>query len=155
MKRPLKISFIALLALFIIIQFIPRGHNEGIARGGNDISKATIFPADVNVILQGSCYDCHSNHTEYPWYSKIQPVRYILDDHIRNGKKELNFTEFAGYTKRRQRSRLREIGQSLSEGSMPLSSYILIHRNAILSQKEKQRLQQWAKTTGDSLSLKN
>ncbi|OOQ61987.1 heme-binding domain-containing protein [Mucilaginibacter pedocola] len=155
MKRPLKISFIALLALFIIIQFIPRGHNEGIARGGNDISKATIFPADVNIILQRSCYDCHSNHTEYPWYSKIQPVRYILDDHIRNGKKELNFTEFASYTKRRQRSRLRAIRQSLSEGSMPLSSYILIHRNAILSEKEKQRLQQWAKTAGDSLSLKN
>lgn len=155
MKKPLKIAFVALLIIFVMVQFIPHGYNEGATNGNNDISKVVSVPTDVGVILKRSCNDCHSNHTNYPWYAQLQPVRYLLDRHIRQGKEELNFSDFTSYTPRRQKSRLRAIGQSLSEGSMPLSSYTLIHRDAILSVKEKARLQQWVEAAGDSLSLKN
>jgi hypothetical protein len=150
MKRVLKFALAIIVILFIAIQLIPHDHNES---GGtppvNDITKVEVVPANVGAILKKSCYDCHSNSTNYPWYAKVQPFRYMLDSHVREGKEELNFDEFGSYTARKQRSKLRAIGESLDEGSMPLSSYTLIHRDAILSKEDKQLLGNWVKSTSD------
>ncbi|MES2278679.1 MAG: heme-binding domain-containing protein [Bacteroidota bacterium] len=149
MKRALKITLIVIGILFMVVQLIPRDHNESGSVQPNALTKVFPVPASVGVILKKSCYDCHSNSTNYPWYAQIQPFRYMLDRHIRSGKAELNFDEFGSYTPRKQRSRLRAIGESLDEGSMPLSSYTLIHRNALLSKEDKQLLVNWVKSTSD------
>ncbi|MGF7079093.1 heme-binding domain-containing protein [Mucilaginibacter sp. UYCu711] len=155
MKRVIKISLIVIVALFIIIQFIPRDHNESEAMAANDISKVYAVPVNVGAILKRSCYDCHSNHTEYPLYSWLQPIRLMMDRHVSKGKEELNFNAFGTYSSRKKSSKLRAIGESLEEGSMPLSSYTLIHRNAILSTKDKATLMNWVKQNSDSPILKN
>ena len=155
MKRIVKIIGIVLITIFIIIQIIPRDHNENAAIPVNDITKIYTVPVNVGAILKKSCYDCHSDHTAYPWYAQLQPFRFMLDRHIREGKAELNFSEFGTYSSRKQRSKLRAIGESLEEGSMPLSSYTLIHRNAILTKEDKALLMNWAKITTDSLIQKN
>jgi hypothetical protein len=155
MKRVIKISLTVVVALFIIIQFIPRDHNESEAIQANDISKVYAVPVNVGAILKTSCYDCHSNHTEYPLYSWLQPIRFMMDRHVSKGKDELNFNEFGTYSSRKQRSKLRAIGESLEEGSMPLSSYTIIHRSAILSTKDKATLMNWVKQSSDSPLLKN
>ncbi|MFA6084865.1 heme-binding domain-containing protein [Mucilaginibacter sp.] len=149
MKRALKITLVVIGILFLAVQLIPRDHNDGRSVQPNNLTKVFPVPASVGAILKKSCYDCHSNRTNYPWYAQIQPFRYMLDDHIRGGKAELNFDEFGSYTPRKQRSKLRAIGESLDEGSMPLSSYTLIHRNAILSKEDKQLLVNWVKSTSD------
>jgi len=120
-----------------------------------DISTLVPVPDDVQGILKKSCYDCHSNNTEYPWYAYVQPLHWYLNSHIRSGKEELNFNEFAGYTLRRRQNKLRAIENSLKDGTMPLSSYILIHRNAILDPREKSILIKWVKNSRDSLNRKN
>ncbi len=74
-----------------------------------------------------------------------------MDKHVRDGKAELNFNAFGTYTARRQRSKIRAIDESLREGSMPLSSYTLVHRNAILSKADKALLMNWAEQTSDNL----
>jgi hypothetical protein len=79
----------------------------------------------------------------------------MMDWHVRQGKEDLNFNEFATYTPRKQRSKLRAIGESLEEGSMPLSSYTFIHRSAMLSKADKALLYNWVKQSADSLLLKN
>lgn len=150
MKRIIKITGIVLSILFIAIQLLPRDHNELATKSVNGIAKVYAVPGNVGAILQRSCYDCHSDHTDYPWYAQVQPFRFILDNHIRDGKAELNFDEFGSYTRRRQRSRLRAIGESLDEGSMPLSSYTIIHRDAILSKENKQLLANWVKSVNES-----
>jgi hypothetical protein len=150
MKRIIKITGIVLAILFIVIQFIPRDRNERATESGNGIAKVFSVPDNVRAILKKSCYDCHSNYTNYPWYAYIQPMRFILDGHIRAGKAELNFDEFGSYTARKQRSRLRAIGESLDEGSMPLPSYTMIHRDAILSKADKQLLANWVKSINES-----
>lgn len=150
MKRIIKITGIVLAILFIVIQFIPRDRNDGVAKPIDGITKVYPVPQNIGAILKRSCYDCHSNHTNYPWYAQIQPFRYILDSHIRDGKTDLNFDEFGSYTPRRQRSRLRAIGESLDEGSMPLASYTIIHRDAILSKEDKQLLANWVKSIKES-----
>ncbi|NHA05541.1 heme-binding domain-containing protein [Mucilaginibacter sp. HC2] len=151
MKRLLKPLLGIGTLLLIALQFIPRDHNEAGNTAVNAIDRVYKIPANVSVILKRSCYDCHSDQTDYPWYARLQPVRLMMDRHVRNGKAELNFNTFGTYTARKQRSKLRAIGQSLEEGSMPLSSYTLLHRNAILSQTEKAQLMNWVKQTSDSL----
>lgn len=155
MKPVIKVTLTVIVVLFVAIQFIPRDNNEQRSVPLNDLAKIYMVPSKVSSILKKSCYDCHSNHTDYPWYAQLQPFRYILDSHISNGKAELNFNEFGNYSLRKQRSKLRAIGESLEEGSMPLSSYTLIHRNAILSKEDKVTLMNWVKLTSDSLLLKN
>lgn len=107
------------------------------------ILKTYKVPDSVNAILAVSCYDCHSNNTLYPWYSYIQPARIFMERHIKNGKSELNFSEFGNYTKRRQGSKFKSIIKQVQAGDMPLSSYTMLHRNAKLTTEEKTLLISW------------
>lgn len=155
MNRVIKITLTVIVVLLVGIQFIPRDHNEQSNVSPNELTKVYVVPPKVSSILKKSCYDCHSNNTNYPFYARIQPMRYLMDGHVRKGKEELNFNDFGAYSSRKQRSKLRAIGESLEEGSMPLSSYTLIYRNAVLSKEDKALIMGWVKLTSDSLLLKN
>lgn len=142
MKVIKAISWILLLIL-VFIQFIHPTKNIHAGPQPNHIT--TVYPATTAVtdILQKACYDCHSNNTVYPWYAHIQPVAWWLNDHITEGKHELNFSEFMQYRVRKQYKKLDESIDLINKGEMPLSSYTLIHKNAILSKEEKQTLTNW------------
>ena len=151
MNRTKKI-LLGLLMVLILVQFIQPARNKSSELSSTDIKKTFSIPENVQLVLQISCYDCHSNNTNYPWYSKIQPFGWLLAKHIKNGKAELNFNEFSSYSLRRQISKLTGIGNSVKDGTMPLNSYILIHKNARLSNEDKALLIGWAMSTKDSLS---
>jgi hypothetical protein len=152
-KKVMKKVLLFLLAAFVIIQFFRPAKNtaSGPEAYAKDITKAHAVPADVQLILQKACNDCHSNNTNYPWYSQVQPVAWWLNDHIHEGKKELNFSEFAGYSLRRQYKKLDEVEEQVKEGEMPLESYTLIHKEAKLTDAEKQSLFNWVNALRDSM----
>jgi hypothetical protein len=106
-------------------------------------------PKNVQTIFRTSCYDCHSNSTNYHWYSNIQPVRFFMEEHIKNGKKNLNFDEFGSYSKRKQKSKLESISKQIESKKMPLTSYTLTHRNAILSNNQKEKVINWINTLNE------
>ena len=136
---------IGLFVLLVIIQFIRPKKNEGSATGVDDIAHATTVPPNIMSLLQRSCYDCHSNYTEYPWYASINPVGLWLANHINEGKKELNFSEFAKYEPRRKNRKLDEVAEQIEKGEMPLKSYTLIHTDARLTKEQADSLIQWAR----------
>ena len=105
----------------------------------------------IAVVLQVSCYDCHSNNTQYPWYNKVQPVAWFLEDHIKEGKAELNFNEWDSLSNRRKKSKLRSIIKQIESDEMPLYSYTLIHKDASFSEAEKQELIRWIEQLKDSI----
>jgi hypothetical protein len=146
---------LGLLALFILIQFIRPAPNKSTAVFSRDIEKTVSVPGNVQGILKKTCYDCHSNNTRYPWYAAVQPVGWLLANHIRNGKEKLNFNEFGSYPVRRQISKLNGIANSIKHGSMPLSTYTMMHKEARLSAGEKALVIDWALRTKDSLRAKN
>jgi hypothetical protein len=146
---------LVVLAVFIAIQFIQPARNESGQVLPGDISKIYNIPAPAQSVLKNACYDCHSNQTNYPFYTNIQPVGWMLARHIKNGKAELNFSEFGSYSIRKQKNKLNSIVNSLKDGTMPLSSYTLVHKNARLTKDEKAMIIDWANKTKDSLSLKN
>ncbi len=141
-KRFLIFGSIALVG----IQFIPADANKQVVIPDSDFRHEYDVPNNVMNILESFCYDCHSNNTNYPWYSHIQPIRLMMDHHIEEGKEELNFSELGNYSKRRQKNKLKAIINQIKDDEMPLSSYTLIHSNAKLSEGEKKEIVKWFKT---------
>ena len=143
-KNILKKSLLVIALLLIIFQFFKPNKNEsGIKVNG--IASIYAVPEPIDVILKTACNDCHSNKTVYPWYANIQPVAWWLNDHVEEGKRKLNFDEFATYPYYRQYHKLEEVIEEVEEGEMPLSSYTIIHGNAKLSDEQKTALIDWAK----------
>ena len=145
-------GLLLLAGVLVLIQFIRPARNISMKDYPADISR--IYPMEVKVqgILRNSCYDCHSNNTNYPWYAQIQPSGWWLHSHIKKGKEELNFNEFGNYSFRRQQSKLKAIAGTIKDGTMPISSYTLIHKNARLSKAEQDLILNWIEETRDSLS---
>ena len=146
LKKIFKTVALILLVVLVLIQFYPKpAKNESGITGENFIGNNFPISDSVNKILTKACYDCHSNQTVYPWYTSIQPVALFLNDHIVDGKKELNFTTFTSYSLARQFKKLKEVEEMINEDEMPLTSYTLIHRDASLNAAEKQLLINWSK----------
>ncbi|NCT19306.1 MAG: heme-binding domain-containing protein [Flavobacteriia bacterium] len=146
-----RLLFFVIIVL-VGIQFISTQKNQSTKLLETDISKSFDMPTDIQKIFKTTCYDCHSNNTNYPWYNKIQPIGYLLERHIKNGKKELNFNEFGEYSLRKQKSKIKAIKNQVIGNKMPLWSYTLIHKNSKLSQQQKDLIKQWASKLLDSLN---
>ncbi len=141
---------LTIVGVVALAQLIRPSKNQSNLNPGDILAK---YPASeaVTQTLKTACNDCHSNYTVYPWYAQIQPVAFWLADHIEEGKEHLNFSTF---TQRRiavQNHKFEEIVEMLEKGEMPLSSYTWIHRDAILSNTQKQGLIDWAKISMDSI----
>jgi len=153
MSRIKKI-LLALLLAFIAIQFIQPARNKSGQVLPADISKMYAMPQNVESIFQKACYDCHTNNTNYPWYVSVQPMGWVMAKHIRDGKAEINFSEFGNYSGRRQISKLKNITNSIKDGTMPLPSYTWLHADAKLTANEKAAITSWITKTKDSLENK-
>jgi hypothetical protein len=149
-----KVAYI-LLAILIIIQFIRPARNISSAEQINHISKKYAVPANVNTVLEKACNDCHSNNTIYPWYTNIQPVGFWMEDHVKDGKDELNLSEFLTYSPKKARHKMEEVVDMVKEGEMPLDSYTWIHTEAKLTQEEKSALTDWASALVTQITKEN
>lgn len=147
-----KIIGWTLILGFVVIQFFPVDHNTSYKEYNGDFMAVNQVPEQVKTKISGTCYDCHSNNTDYPWYSSIQPGAWYMAKHIKNGKAELNFNEWSDYSKRRQNSKLRSIISQIEDGEMPLESYTLIHRDATFSDKDKETVLAYFKKLKDNLN---
>lgn len=153
MKRIFKKVFIIGSIIFLLMQLYHPARNIALEQDLTaNFTKVYNVPKSVETVLRASCYDCHSNKTDYPWYSNIQPVGFFMENHIKEGKEELNFNEFGNYSKRKQNSKLKAISKEIQSNDMPLASYTLIHKNAILSNHQKQEVINWIGKIRDSLS---
>jgi len=141
-----KKILIVLVVVIIVIQFIRPDKNDS-----NDQTYAVTtkydMPAEVDEILAVSCYDCHSNKTEYPWYSNVQPVAWWLNNHITDGKRHLNFSEFTNRPIAIQNHKLEETVEMVEKKEMPLESYTYLglHSEANLSDEQRELIINWAK----------
>jgi hypothetical protein len=111
-------------------------------------------PTDVNTILQRACNDCHSNKTIYPWYAEVQPIGWWLNNHVVDGKRHLNLNNFTTLKVAVQKKRMEELIDQIRHDEMPLSSYTLIHRNAKLSEMDKETMYKWSQKIIDTLKAK-
>ena len=142
----LKIIGLVLLVVLVGLQFFPARTNNSSTVTSTDFIKTYKAPKQIAQTLNASCYDCHSNNTKYPWYSKVQPVGWLLEDHINDGKEVLNLSEFGSYSGRKQQSKLTSMISQIEDDKMPLAAYTFIHRKALLSKENKKALLDYLRT---------
>lgn len=151
-KKILKVTALIIVVALVAVQLIPKHNdNDQSLAGANFIGNKYVIPANVEVVLKKACYDCHSNNTRYPWYTSLQPVSYWLNDHIDEGKSKLNFSEFLTYPAWKQFHRMEDIEDEIKTDGMPLSSYTLIHRDAVIDDSTKNLLINWSKNVREML----
>jgi hypothetical protein len=141
-------ALLGFIALVVVVQiYRPSRENLPIV-ATRTLEAAVPVPPAVEEILARSCNDCHSDQTRWPWYSNVAPVSWMIADHVTNGRRHLNFSEWirsdiddpAGYTRQKFISACRE----LRLGRMPLLSYELLHPGARLSPAQVQAFCDWS-----------
>jgi hypothetical protein len=146
MRKRYKTFFWGGLIIFLSMQLYQPARNVDKGQVSSaDFTKAYNVPNNIQGTLKTSCYDCHSNNTRYLWYDYIQPARMLIQNHIKNGKENLNFNEWGNYSSAKQ----------IKSNEMPLVSYTLIHKNAALSDIQKRELLIWLNELQLSISLQN
>lgn len=144
MKKALKVVYLILIAGFVVIQFF-RIDKSGLPVVQAETIGATIaVPPDISQILVRSCNNCHSNATDYPWYSNFQPVGWYLKNHIDDGRRKLNFDIFNTYSAKKKVKKLEEICEQVETKEMPLPSYLWLHGDSALSDSDARALCDWA-----------
>src|SRR5438445_9124859 len=113
--------------------------------GGPLLFGAKIDP-QVPSILERSCIDCHSERTQYPWYSYVAPVSWLIQSDVAGGRERLNLSRWSEYSQQRRERSLSEIANQVRDGDMPLPQYTLIHRDARLSESDVNAIFQWTQT---------
>ena len=151
MSKIVRISGLGLLLTLIAVQFVRSPRNTGVAEGPSSIVAIHPVPADVHRILTRACYDCHSNSTKYPWYAAVQPVGWWLNRDVTQGRAELNFSEFAVYSRKRAVRRLNQMADEVRKRHMPLKSYRLMHGEAKLTDADIALVSNWAENLANGI----
>ena len=142
--KAVKVIIITLIVIFIAVQFIPSGIPLNVPDDNRSIANDSLVAGSVLKQLRNSCFDCHSNQVNFPWYSKMAPSSWFLAGHINEGRSHLNFSEWEDYSNREKVRILEEIKDEVASGGMPLKSYLLIHRDAKTDSAEVAVILKWA-----------
>lgn len=145
-KKVYRYLWLILLAVFIIVQFFPIDKTNPESDPTKDFITLENPPQDIAVMLKNACYDCHSNHTKYPWYTNVAPFSWWIKGHIDHGREELNFSEWGNYSAKKASHKLEECYEKIENKSMPLTSYWVAHPEAKLSAEDRTKMVDWFKS---------
>ena len=138
MKKWMARSGMILFVVLAAMQFVPVAGTNPPAEGDVETSP------ELKTVLRRACYDCHSNETVWPWYSRVAPVSWIIVRDVSKGRAELNFSIWNQYIARRQARKLKEIREQIEKGKMPQWYYVAMHPDAKLSPSDRKLILQWA-----------
>ncbi len=134
-----------MLVVIFLAQLIRPSKNSSKEISKNDISTQLNLPENIQGILDRSCNDCHTNNTNYQWYHAISPFSWVVASHVKEGKKHLNFSEWANYNTSQKEHVIDGLKEVISSREMPLVGYLKFHSEAVLSDVDKQKLLDWIK----------
>lgn len=143
MGRMLKYGFLLLVIAFIGIQFID------VDKTNPQVTADLQAPPEVKRILHSACYDCHSNETRWPFYSKVAPISWFIADDVTEGRAKLNFSNWENLFSEKQDELKNKIWKEVNEDEMPMNSYTYMHPDAKLDLTQKNIIKKWA--TGNDL----
>ena len=139
----MKKVILVIVIILVIIQFIPVSIDNPTVNEGQDLFSTVNAPNEVKATIVNACYDCHSFKTKEPWYFNIAPISWWLLDHVKEGREHLNFSMWAAYDQEKQAHKMEEAAEELEEKHMPLKSYIWMHKEAQMTDEQRQLLVKW------------
>ncbi|MCF8266761.1 MAG: heme-binding domain-containing protein [Ignavibacteriales bacterium] len=143
MKLFKKIIFV-LFAIFLVIQFIP------VNRQNPQDPNTFNAPPEVKVIFERSCFDCHTAQTEWPWYSFVAPISWLVARDVSEGRKELRLDLWGSYSDADKKNIIRHCIKEIEEGKMPMPIYTLIHTDADITPDQLALIKKWHVSLGKS-----
>jgi Haem-binding domain len=152
LKKVLKWLAVIVILLVVGIQFKRPVRTNPTFDQSQTIEAHVQMAPPAKMILDRACNDCHSNKTEWPWYTNVAPLSWWIADHVEEGRKHLNISEWGTLDPDRQRKKLQQICDEVEDGSMPLSSYLPLHPKAKLSDADKKTLCEWTEAERTRLS---
>lgn len=140
--KKLTYTLAAILIVFFLIQLIP------VDRDNPDFDVVYDFdaPQEVKEIVVNSCYDCHSNQTNWPWYSYVAPTSWFTVGHVNDARKKINFSEWLLQDVEKRQNIKEEMIEEIEEGEMPLPPYLITHSNAEVTAEKLEILKNWVTT---------
>jgi len=136
-------KLIIALVVLAVAQFLKPTPNENIYHAKSDFLAIEKPSEAIANKIQASCYNCHSNNTAYPWYNKITPVNFWLNNHVKGAKKHINFSNWSKYSTKNKLHALEECVEVLEAHQMPLKSYVWLHKEAKLSEEKRKEIVIW------------
>jgi hypothetical protein len=153
MLKAMKWLAIGLAVILLVAQFFQPARTNPTSDAATAIHSHVEMAPEVSAILSRACYDCHSNATKWPWYSRVAPVSWLVVSDVNDGRRHLNFSEWAAYDRSKAAKKMQEIDEEVSIKAMPLSSYTLLHPEARLSDQERALVSDWAKAESKRIEL--
>lgn len=150
MRKFVTVVFAALLAVFVVIQFVP-----GPPRDNPPSMAPARFPADVEIVMRKACMDCHSNETHWPWYSAVAPVSWYVATDVLEARSHLNFSNWEALPEETRLDILTKLWNEVVERRMPHKQYALVHPKVELNVEEKKVIRDWAFSLVEELSAPN
>ncbi len=152
MRKLLKWTVIVLVVLFLGIQLMRPARSNPPVDESQTIEARTQMTPQVKAIFERSCDDCHSNKTVWPWYTNVAPISWWIVGHINEARQLMNLSEWGKLDRDRQDRKLRQICDEVTDGGMPLPSYLPMHPKAKLSDQDKKTLCDWTAAERERLS---
>lgn len=137
MKKIVLYLLLVLIIVFIVIQFVP------VERTNQPVVSDIPASPEVKAVLKGACYDCHSNETVWPWYSKVAPVSWLIAQDVYEGREYLNFSIWDEYNTQKKAELVEESWEEVSEKEMPPWKYVILHPGARISKEDTKVLKNW------------
>ncbi|MGC9969627.1 MAG: heme-binding domain-containing protein [Bryobacteraceae bacterium] len=147
-RKWVKIALFLVVAILGAAQFFPPQRTNPPSDPSASFEALAKPSPELAAIVERACRDCHSNRTVWPWYSRVAPVSWLVAGDVREGRENLNFSEWNLLTPEMSRSRMRKVCEEVKSGDMPPWSYTLVHSRAKLSGADVQALCTPAATPG-------
>jgi len=109
------------------------------------LNEAQIDPETLGMI-QRACQNCHSQNTEWPWYSHIAPVSWLLARDVQQARLHMNLSQWQYYSTDERLRLLSTIGSAVRNREMPPRRYLLVHPEGRLSDAERQQIYRWTRS---------
>lgn len=134
LSRTIMGGIAVLFAGFLLIQLVPygRSHDNPLV-----IQEPQWDSAETRALAERACFDCHSNETQWPWYSNVAPISWLVQHDVEEGRQTLNFSTWGNSNNSRA---TRELAEVIREGEMPMPVFLVMHPEARLTQAEKEAL---------------
>jgi Haem-binding domain len=133
----------AIVVLLLAIQVIPIDRHNPPVDPSKTIYGTQSVPVSVRAVLDRSCSNCHSDATDWPWYSYVAPASWVIGRDVHHARRAMNLSQWGTYPSKRKADKLEEMCEQLTGGDMPDGLYLLFHREARVTQQEKIAVCEW------------
>jgi hypothetical protein len=130
--KALAVGLASIVGMFLLLQLVPYGRTHSNPRSGAE--PAWDSPRTRELAVR-ACFDCHSNHTKWPWYANVAPLSWAVQFDVETARSVINFTEWNG-----RYALAAYAGRRTSSGMMPPYKYRMAHPEAELTPEERMEL---------------